>query len=238
MPKRYEINKHFFDKIDSENKAYWMGFIWCDGYCVKRIRDRGKIEYSFKLSLQELDRHHLEKFKNDIESNYEIKFYDTMNSFENSQREARLTFGNQYLGKFLQEKYGLIPHRKDCLKVCDTIPKIFYKDFIRGILDADGSISKYVIHETRNKYSLSFTTYKNLLEWILFALKEENIIENTNRKFYQRHKSRDKECRTLTFSGKPQVEKILNYLYKNSTVFLDRKYEKYLRIKEENINEL
>jgi len=239
LPKRYEINEHFFDNIDSENKAYWMGFIWCDGYCIKRIRDQGKIEYSFKLSLQELDKNHLEKFKNDIESNYDIKTYVLKSSFDNAQREARFTIGNQYLGKLLQEKYGLISHRSDPSKVCNEIPKIFYKDFIRGILDADGSFSKYfTLKEKRSKCNVTFSTYQNLVLWILNILKEVNTIENTDRKLYRRNKDRDGECRALTFSGRNQSIKVLDYLYKDSNIYLDRKYEKYLKIREEINNEL
>jgi len=239
LGKWYKINKNFFDVIDTENKAYWMGFIWCDGYCIKRIRDKGKIEYSFKLSLQESDIGHLEKLKKDINSDYDIKiYYLPKNAFRTDQKECRFLVGNQYFGKLLQEKYGLIPHRSDPSKVCNEIPKIFYKDFIRGILDADGSLSKYVIHKTHNKYSVSFSTYQNLIRWILKILKEENIIEIEDRKLGRRNKEGDGECRSVSFTGRNQSLRVLDYLYKNSNVYLDRKYEKYLKIRKEINNEL
>lgn len=37
---RYTFDKNIFDKIDTKEKAYWMGFIWCDGYNLKRIRSK------------------------------------------------------------------------------------------------------------------------------------------------------------------------------------------------------
>jgi len=230
----YKINENFFDNIDSENKAYWMGFIWCDGYSNKRMRKNGRVELAFKLSLQESDKSHLEKFAKDLESSCKIRIYELKNSFENCQNEARLLIGNQYFSNVLQNEYGLIPHRIDCSKVCDKIPKIFYKDFIRGILDADGSFSKYTINNGRhNKYSVDFSTYQNLLWWILDVLYESGIVENKDRKLYRRNKERDGECRSLRFSGKTQGMNVLNYLYKDSKIYLDRKYEKYLKIRNE-----
>ena len=54
------INK--FDVIDTEEKAYWIGFIWCDGYNSKRYRGKNSTpNYEFKLSLMEDDIGHLEK---------------------------------------------------------------------------------------------------------------------------------------------------------------------------------
>ena len=48
-----------FENIDTEEKAYWLGFLYADGY-VNANED--KIE----LCLAEKDFHHLEKFKNFI----------------------------------------------------------------------------------------------------------------------------------------------------------------------------
>ena len=30
-PDKYYYNKHFFDVIDTEEKAYWLGFFYADG---------------------------------------------------------------------------------------------------------------------------------------------------------------------------------------------------------------
>lgn len=31
----WNLNEHFFDVIDTEEKAYWLGFIFADGYVAK-----------------------------------------------------------------------------------------------------------------------------------------------------------------------------------------------------------
>lgn len=157
MSKRCMANFHYFDKIDSPNKAYWLGFIWADGYIAKRERKMPNgnigIEYNLKLSLMQNDAAHVEKFLKDIESNYPVNFYKT-NGF-NKDVEA---------------------------------------------IEATHLRNNRVDNSKTNKH-----------------------------KFYQRHKNKDGSWKTLSYSGKVQGMKILNYLY-DSQIYLDRKYEKYLSI--------
>ena len=50
-----KFNENVFDSIDTEEKAYWLGFIFADGY----ISLKGN---SFELSLKGSDSEHLDKF--------------------------------------------------------------------------------------------------------------------------------------------------------------------------------
>src|SRR5699024_3897298 len=63
---KYKISHNFFDEIDTEEKAYWLGFLYADG-CVRE--DRG----CFRLGLQARDVRHLEKFRESLDSNHPIK---------------------------------------------------------------------------------------------------------------------------------------------------------------------
>ena len=74
---------------------------------------------------------------------------------------------------------------------------------------------------------MSFNCVENLSRFIESHFIENELIANIDRKLYRRHEERDGEMRTLMLSGVPQVNKILDYLYKDSEVFLDRKYLKY-----------
>ena len=51
---KYKINENIFEKIDTEEKAYWLGFLAGDG-CVYRD--------TLNLNLQVKDLEHLKKFK-------------------------------------------------------------------------------------------------------------------------------------------------------------------------------
>ena len=55
---RYSLNERYFEKIDNNNKAYWLGFIAADG-CVSNKKG-GRYLY---IELSRKDRDHLEKFK-------------------------------------------------------------------------------------------------------------------------------------------------------------------------------
>ena len=46
----------YFDKINTEEKAYWLGFLYADGSISSK-------EDKIELGLAEKDLHHIEKFK-------------------------------------------------------------------------------------------------------------------------------------------------------------------------------
>jgi hypothetical protein len=239
-----KFNEKFFDEINTEEKAYWLGFLWCDGYVGKRIRDNNRIEYNIKLSLKESDFKHLEKFNNSLEGEYKINFYKS-NGFKGYEyknyKECRLFITNLHMGGLLQDKYGIIPNRVDSFKCYNYVPYELKRHFIRGVLDADGSFLHYESFCKKkncieNKYSLTFGADEFLLKEIEKHLSENNIVEFTDRKILTRHKGKDGSYRTLSFSGKTQNINILNFLYKDSSIYLDRKYDKYLDIIKEVVS--
>lgn len=51
--RRYSFNENFFEKIDTEEKSYWLGFMAADGF----VQTRGN---TFGISLSSVDKSHLE----------------------------------------------------------------------------------------------------------------------------------------------------------------------------------
>lgn len=234
---RHTFNNHYFDIIDNEHKAYWLGFIWSDGYLGYRIRESNREEYNLKLSLMERDYAHLEKFNNDIQGDYQIHYYTYSESAFNSNtgREARLFITNSYFGKILRDKYGIVPFREDCNELISYIPDHLMAHFIRGIVDADGTFCNYTVEDRGyiyKKYTIHICGTETLLRRIESHFIQIGLIDNINRKLYKRHKEENKDvgCRALVLSGKNNTINILNYLYKDADVYLDRKYQKYLEI--------
>lgn len=236
---KYDFNKHFFDEINTEARAYWIGFIWCDGYlCIRDRNNTGNLGYEFKLSLMDDDVNHLEKFKKDLDGDMPIKFYIYKSEFGNSC-EARLSIYNKYFGEILANKYGLIPHRTDCSKILSNIPSHLMKHFIRGALDADGSFSKYQCldgERLQTKYVIQFGEHEEVLRSVEQYLIKNNLINDCIRKLYVRHDDRDAHFKVLCISGKNQVLNVLNFLYKDAKIYLDRKYNKYLSFLDNNNN--
>ena len=227
------FNEHYFDVIDDEHKAYWLGFIWCDGYMAIRHRNN-RVSYEFKLSLSDIDASHLIKFNDDLNGSYKVKYYNMGNSsFTSEHQEARLLITNQHFGKNLVEKYGLIPRRSDCTKILNNISEHLMKHFIRGVIEADGSFCKYRITEKGygvDKYRVSIGTNEDIVRCIEKHLMDNKVINIAERKLYQRHEGQDGEYKSLEISGKTQTLNILHYIYDGASVYLDRKYEKYLNI--------
>ena len=73
-----KFNEHIFDVIDTEEKAYWLGFIFADGYISSR--DNG-----FELSLKGSDIEHLHKFNKFMEHNKDnVKLGEVKKSLGNN----------------------------------------------------------------------------------------------------------------------------------------------------------
>lgn len=70
--KKYHFNENYFESIDTPNKAYWLGFIYADGYIVSK-RKHGNRKLGLSLNIQDIN--HLEKLNKCLESDVDIKHY-------------------------------------------------------------------------------------------------------------------------------------------------------------------
>ena len=219
-----EVNENYFEKIDTEEKAYWLGFLYADGYVRKRKGNSCVIE----LCLAEIDKNHLEKFKNMIHSDSPIR-----------KRIARCN-GKEFIA------YRFSVHRekmyndladKGCienksLKLSFPNKNIFkeislIKHFIRGYVDGDGSLGIYGEKKVPNISILgTFEFLNGVLDW----LKNDGSIKTNARVIRCTGKGKENIFQ-LGFSRR-NAYNVVNYLYDNSNIYLDRKYDKYLQIKD------
>lgn len=202
-----KMDETIFDKIDSEEKAYWLGFLYADGSVSSKNNN-------VELSLQLSDKEHLDKYMEFLKRNKEVK----TDSFR-----CRVSFTNKHIHKALCE-LGCFPQKSLILKFPneEQVPKYLLNHFIRGYIDGDGCIYIY-----KSKFKKHTSPALNILgtEDFLNTLKE--IKKWRDIKIY---KKLNQEARTLNYCGKYVVE-MLDSLYENSTIYLNRKYEKYLLIK-------
>ena len=66
----YSFNEHYFDIIDSADKAYLLGFICTDGCLYKREGHQGQLS----ISLKDQDEEILQHFKESLSSNHPIRY--------------------------------------------------------------------------------------------------------------------------------------------------------------------
>ena len=108
------------------------------------------------------------------------------------------------------------------------VPKDLERHFIRGLIDGDGALiitnlSKENLHK---EFEFSFTGTKEMCEGILKFMNKENLVLS------KRHKDKENNNYTLTIGGNKQVLKLVSLLYENASVYLNRKYENYLKMLE------
>lgn len=101
---KYSCNEDFFGKIDTEEKAYWLGFMYTDGFINNK---RNHTNYKIGITLTESDKNHLEKFKQAINFTGEIKTYQPNKnkaSFKCTKPYSRILISSNKLAQDLINK--------------------------------------------------------------------------------------------------------------------------------------
>lgn len=210
IPKRssyrttYSLNENYFDVIDTQEKAYILGFLAADG-CVHKN--------TITLSLQENDKHILDEINTLLGSNRHLYYIKR----DVGKNQYRLAITNQHMAQQLKNK-GIIENKSLKFEFPECITDELLPHFLRGLLDGDGSIGK-------TRYYISYTGTRMLLFKIVDKL---NKIMNLH--FY----SREEHCYNgITYSIELYRQQdcidFLNYIYKDATIYLKRKYETYLK---------
>ena len=193
-----------FEKIDTEEKAYWLGFLCADG-SVSSAEDR------IELSLAEQDFHHIEKFKNFIGINNKISYREKTKSYRYSFRS----------GKCKQDliNKGCVPKKSLILKypTYEQVPKYLMRHFIRGYFDGDGWFTN-----TESCFQIGIIGTANFIKGFLDNIED---INKTNKIFICH---REDGAKRYVFGAYQDVYNFLNFIYKDATVYLDRKYNKYI----------
>ena len=121
-------------------------------------------------------------------------------------------------------KYNFVEHKTNILNPPDiNLLNGFTSDFIWGYFDGNGSIA-HTNTELNNSYAFKLVSTKNFLDFVNNYIKEK-LGFSTN-KYYKRKDYQ--EVMSLEFGGNLKTQKILDLLYKNATIYLDRKYQRYL----------
>lgn len=219
----YKFNTSFFDKIDTQEKAYVLGMLYADGY---NSEDRGNVT----LSLTQSDREILEKINICLESDRPIRTQVVKNSMYNTQPYCELTFYNRHFSEKLAE-IGCPQKKSHILKFpsFNIVPEYLIHHFIRGYVDGDGSIVLCDKNKNPNiKVSTAtITSTEDFCLWIKGYCEE--ILE-INSYITCRFPERENNTKTLQFGGNRQVKKFLDFIYKDATIYLERKFNKYLEI--------
>ena len=206
---KYQINQKYFDIIDTQEKAYYLGLLAADGTI-------GSKNNAIQISLQERDKYILEAFRNAIESEHKITKLDYKSKKNTYQNQYQLSIMNKHMHDSLIRN-GIVPRKSHYLEFPRNLSSEFYPAFLRGYMDGDGTIAK-------TEKRVRFVSTES------FCLSVQKILKDTlNINSHIIHEKRDPKCITcnLGVAGGIQTKKFLDWIYKDATVYLKRKYEIY-----------
>lgn len=116
------FNEDFFENIDSEEKAYMLGFISADGYIVG--------ERTLCINLHNKDEEILIRFCDLLNSEYKI--------FNKGDCYRVLQLNSKKMVNDLS-KYGVVQNKTGNLKI-PSIKHNLIRHYIRGVFDGDGHV--------------------------------------------------------------------------------------------------
>jgi hypothetical protein len=201
---RLAVNGNYFKKWSS-NMAYILGYILSDG-CIGEGTYKGYSD-ALKFGVQKKDTDILEKIKKELSSDHKISLCEVA---------SHLTITNQTIVDDLK-KLG-IKYRKSLRENVPNVPEKYIRDFIRGVIDGDGSIH----FDKRNYPTLSVCGGKNTITFIQsHFLSKFNIYSKITKI------KKNERCQFLFYIAyrANSAKTLIKYLYDNAELYLDRKYK-------------
>lgn len=218
-PKINNINHDFF-KTDSEKVFYWAGFWGADG-CIGTRKNSLRRQLSLALKVE--DKSHIEKFCKDVEFDGKIGVYWVRNSkrhpnWKDTQKAEIKITSNTIISDL--ERFNIVPRKSLIYQFPEwLVEHPLVNHYMRGYLDGDGSfyLQKYKTKADQICCAVRGTTefltiYRSILERKCdLEVRERPIRINS-------------DCGVLDYGGNGIVAKIAKYLYKDATIWLDRKH--------------
>jgi hypothetical protein len=120
---KFPLDESFFDDINCEDRAYWLGFVAADGAVFKTN--------AFCMTLAEKDADHLYRFAEAIKSGHAIKRFT-----RDGRGYAKFGFNSSHVAKSLS-RFGIVPRKSKTLPF-PQLPISVEHHFMRGYVDGDG----------------------------------------------------------------------------------------------------
>lgn len=211
---KYNYNHDFFEKINSEEKAYWFGFICADGYIS---HSEMNAELGIELAIRDIE--HLKKFNKSLNGNIDISTRKR-NSITNKEIETCCI--RIYSKKMVNDLINLgITNDKTYNLSFPQIESKYYIPFIRGFFDGDGALyidkGKLAIHNNITSASLVMLEKIREIMYLEYGItsyiSKDSWKELTTVQIYQ-----------LNFKGLTNGYNFANLLYSDANIYLNRKY--------------
>ena len=217
------INHTYFDKIDSDKKAYFLGFLIADGTLeTPNKRHYGRIGFN----IQQDDSYILEELKKELKSTNTIYIKHNNRGVKCRKPQASFRFTSKSMFNLLINKYKIFPTKTLNFNFkfpFETISEEYWGAFIRGFVDGDGSFEQH-------DGCFNFTLIGTSKEWLIQL---GDIIKNKTNLDNKIYEIEGKTCKYFIIrfhaNNKNKFKKIQalnNFLYNNAEIYLKRKKDK------------
>jgi transcriptional regulator with XRE-family HTH domain len=203
--RKYTLDETYFNKINTEDKAYFLGLMYADGNVSKR-------KNLFKIGLQEEDKEILNKFAIYLKTNKPISCEPPNKKNKTWKHNYKLTIIGKKITKSLVD-LGCVPQKSLILQFPTTeqVPEHLLRHFIRGYFDGDGHISTH----------LSIVSSKYFIDGLINIIRFHDLE-------YKIYNCKNEFTKRLVVGKKKSYLKFLSWIYKDATIYMQRKYEKYI----------
>lgn len=213
LQRKYPLFENFFDSIDTEEKAYFLGLLYADGY-------NNTVKKDVCISLKEEDVELLNKMTNIIQPTKPLFYLDMSpvnRGMKNTKNQYRITISNKHISEKLVE-LGCGKAKTSILKfpTNEQVPQYLIHHFVRGYFDGDGSVSN------GKWFKIDIISTPEFLLDLQYILKD-NIDINVTKLNYSKKYSKEVNIATLNIGGRLQCIRFKEWLYKDATIFLERK---------------
>lgn len=211
----YEYDDHFFDAIDTQAKAYWLGFIAADGNVDRKNR-------RLVIRLAAKDCEHLERLNVCLGSNKPIAI-GAVRAFGKEYESANLDFASKILVAGLQA-HGITPNKSLTHEWPRFLPDPLVAHYLRGYFDGDGSF--HIDAKRPWNIAASLLGTRPFLEECRAVLVAHCELSEPT----VRPKAKNNKAHVLRYGSRPQVQRFARFLYQDATIFLPRKHAKIVHL--------
>lgn len=210
-----KFNSNYFHNIDSELKAYFLGFIFADGWVVC---NKQNANYEFGMELQSCDKYILESLNNELGGVHNISHFNpTQRMICGVLADIGHIDRLRVYSKDIVEDLincGIVPNKTYNYKIPKFQMEYFF-DFLRGYIDGDGCYSC----KDNNIYMSLTCASEEVLRWVQTILNTYNISTSVYREKEYKYR--------LTCTNHDSMSILINFMYHdNCTLCLTRKYNK------------
>lgn len=204
---KYKLNEHYFDVIDTPDKAYVLGLLYADG-------NNNDKQHIITIELQIDDYDLLVDINKLFETERPVRIYDYTGKSNRTKPTCKLTLYSPHLCERAAE-LNLVPRKSLILEFPNWMDKDLIPFMLRGYIDGDGWVRPdHLGFMSSDKFCYGAKEYF------------DSIGMKTSVMDMKRHYN--EHTKTLYFTNKEDIRKFAKMMFSQGTVFMKRKYDKYI----------